>query len=95
MTRVYHPTPLKSSDIVTLENKPFHHLVHVLRFQAGDRLTVFNGEGGEYAAEVLSIKKRSLTIKIDEFNPRETESPCQIHLGQAISKGDKMDITLQ
>ncbi|MCW8888971.1 MAG: 16S rRNA (uracil(1498)-N(3))-methyltransferase, partial [Gammaproteobacteria bacterium] len=51
--------------------------------------------GGEYSATIQSIDKRDCQVSIDQFIDRNVESPLDITLLQGISKGDKMDYTVQ
>jgi len=71
-----------------------HHAVRVLRLGVGDAVTVFDGQGGEYAG-VIAASARSVDIKLDGFDPVERESPFAAELIQGISSGDKMDFTVQ
>lgn len=95
MPRVYQPTPLSLHQEVTLNAEPSHHLARVLRACIGDPVTIFNGLGGEYECEITHIDKRHVTVRVCHFSPRETESPLNLCLAQGISRGEKMDYTIQ
>ena len=41
-----------------------HHLATVRRFGPGDRVTLFNGDGNEYPAEIVAIEKKSVVLNI-------------------------------
>src|SRR5262245_21475450 len=41
-----------------------HHLIHVVRAQAGDEVVVFDGRGGEYPAEIVSVGRSSATLRL-------------------------------
>ncbi|MEJ2565823.1 MAG: 16S rRNA (uracil(1498)-N(3))-methyltransferase, partial [Gammaproteobacteria bacterium] len=58
-------------------------------------LILFNGEGGEFAATVTDIDKRTVTVAVGDFQPTEREPPLQLHLAQGISRGERMDYTIQ
>lgn len=94
-TRVFLDTPLSSGQHLELPEPAFRHLVQVLRMQAGEALTVFDGRGGEYDATLASVAKRSASLRIGDHHAIERESPLHITLVQGISKGDRMDWTLQ
>ncbi|WP_420468564.1 16S rRNA (uracil(1498)-N(3))-methyltransferase [Panacagrimonas sp.] len=94
-TRVFLDTPLSSGLQLELPEAAFRHLVLVLRMQAGEALIVFDGRGGEYDAKLDTVAKRSATLSIGDFHEVDRESPLQITLVQGISKGDRMDWTLQ
>lgn len=72
-----------------------HYLSRVLRLQAGDELTVFGSEGGEFTATIANIAKNSSVLSIGERIDTNTESPLKLHLVQGISRGDRMDFVVQ
>lgn len=94
-TRVYLDLPLASGHRLELPEGAFRHLVQVLRMQAGDALTVFDGRGGEYAAQLEAVAKRGATLRIGSFHDVSRESALDLTLVQGISKGDRMDFTIQ
>jgi 16S rRNA (uracil1498-N3)-methyltransferase len=103
--RIYQHSQWTIGDTITLSDDAFGHTVRVLRLKNGDNVTLFNGAGfndfdcqnelGEFQAELVNVTKKSAQALIKSFNKVENESPVNIHLGQAISRGDRMDFTLQ
>ncbi len=93
--RFYCPEILAQSGAAELPEQAAHHAARVLRLQAGDRVSVFNGRGGEGDARITDIGKRNVTLEIVDWHAVERESPLQVLLAQAISAGEKMDFTLQ
>ena len=93
--RIYTPSPLNSSETIELDENAFNHAVRVLRLKQGDNLILFNGKGGEFAAELTEVQKKRASAHIHQFSDKETESPLTIILGQCISRGEKMDYTIQ
>lgn len=93
--RFYCPEILAQSGTAELPEQAAHHAARVLRLQAGDRVSVFNGRGGEGEARITDIGKRNVTVEIVDWHDVERESPLQVLLAQAISAGEKMDFTLQ
>jgi 16S rRNA (uracil1498-N3)-methyltransferase len=94
-SRVWLDASLETGARVELPEGPFRHLVQVLRMQAGETLVVFNGQGGEYEAVLETVAKRSATLRVGTFREVDRESPLQLTLVQGISKGDRMDFTIQ
>jgi 16S rRNA (uracil1498-N3)-methyltransferase len=90
MPRFYHPDSLAIGQDVSLPDHVVRH-VHVLRLVTGDIVTIFNGEGGEYAATLASIDKKGATAEIKAFSPREAELPYAITLAQALPEASKME----
>lgn len=93
--RLYLPTPLAAGALVALDANAFNHAVRVLRLRVGDALTLFDGHGGEYAAELAAVERRAATARVLAAHAREAESPLRVVLAQGVSKGERMDYTLQ
>jgi 16S rRNA (uracil1498-N3)-methyltransferase len=94
-SRVYINQPLSVGATITLPDDAARHLVQVLRMRLGDSFIAFNGQGGEYAATLSTISKREAQATIGELSAVDRESPLSITLAQCVSKGDRMDYTLQ
>ncbi len=95
MTRLYVPQALVAGSDIPLADEAFRHLVQVLRMQAGEALTVFNGDGGEYAATLATASRKGATLAIGAHNPVDREAPIAVTIAQCVSKGDRMDYALQ
>lgn len=78
-----------------LDEDGFGHLIRVLRFRENDPFVVFDGKGHEYEAVILTASKSKATYKCVSELQRNVESPLYIELGQVISRGDKMEFTIQ
>lgn len=90
MPRFYFPDPLTEGAIVALPDHVAHHL-HVLRLAPGDRITLFNGQGGEYHATLENLDRKRAQVEIKLFSPQEVELPYAVTLAQALPEGSKMD----
>lgn len=93
--RIYQPVSLHRGQLIELNGQAAVHLTRVLRLRAGDALCLFNGEGGEFAARLLEAGRRSARIAVGEFSAREVESPLELVLAQGVSRGERMDYTVQ
>jgi 16S rRNA (uracil1498-N3)-methyltransferase len=93
-TRIYAPDALAPGAQLALREAPAHHLSRVLRAAVGDCLVVFN-DGVEFPATIVRIDKHGVTVKLDTGAPVDRESPLPCVLAQAISSGERMDLTLQ
>ena len=100
-TRIYQNTELIVNDTLKLSDDAFGHMVRVLRLSEGDIVTLFNGYGYkeketfQYTAKLVDVKKKHASVEILSQEVVNNESPLNIHLGQGISRGDRMDFTLQ
>lgn len=95
MTRLYIPSPLTVGAEVALPEPAARHAVQVLRLREGEAVTLFDGRGGEYAAQLTTIAKREVTATVIAHRDVERESPLDLTLAQCVSKGDRMDYTVQ
>ncbi|GAA0855780.1 16S rRNA (uracil(1498)-N(3))-methyltransferase [Aliiglaciecola litoralis] len=93
--RIYHPDLLIVDQTVDLTADAANHLASVLRLSDGHPIVLFNGDGNEYTAELTEVKKRSVTAMVDAKLELSVESPLPIHLGQGVSRGDRMDFAIQ
>lgn len=93
--RIYHSGPLQTGDNLFLDDDAANHVGRVLRMQVGQLLQLFNGDGHNYAATITDITKKQVQVLITEAVPNPVESPLRIHLGQGISRGDRMDFAIQ
>jgi len=96
ITRVYSPISIPLHTPILLEERIAHHLINVLRLRSGHMLTVFNGDGFDYIGTISKIEKRQVWFTAEASQSIEhRESVLKTHLGQAISKGEKMDFVIQ
>ncbi|MQW91724.1 16S rRNA (uracil(1498)-N(3))-methyltransferase [Acinetobacter wanghuae] len=95
MPRFYIETDLAVDSTVELTETVFHHWVKVLRAQVGEKATLFNGQGGEFEAELIEVAKKSAAVQINHFNPANRTPKFTALLGQVMSKGDRMDYAIQ
>ena len=93
--RLYVDQPLASGAECALDRRALDHAVKVLRLRDGDALCLFNGGGGEFAAMLVRAPGGGLRAQVGEFTPDRCESPLHLRLVQGISRGERMDYTLQ
>jgi 16S rRNA (uracil1498-N3)-methyltransferase len=80
---------------ITLPEDSSAHLLRVLRLAPGDAVTLFNGDGHDYTARLLTAAKRGAEVEITGRQPVPRESPLRITLVQGVARGEKMDLVLQ
>lgn len=95
LSRFYQASALQLDTEIELSEDVFGHAVRVLRLPVGEQVILFNGDGYDYIAELTQISKKTACAHIVTQLPLTNESPLSIHLGQAISRGERMDFTLQ
>ena len=87
--------PLALGQRVTLPEDSSAHLLRVLRLGPGDAVTLFNGDGFDYSARLLTAAKRGAEAEIVGREAVPRESPLRITLVQGVARGEKMDWVLQ
>jgi len=80
---------------VVLPEGPARHVARVLRLGTGAALRLFDGAGLEATARITEASRKQVTVRIETLAAGSGESPLAVHLGQAISKGDRMDYAIQ
>ena len=93
--RIYQATELELDKEIALDDQGANHIGNVLRMQPGQPLIVFNGQGGEFQCEIIAANKKNVSIRALGFSSDNRQSTLHTHLGQVISRGDRMDYALQ
>lgn len=93
--RFYSAENLQIGEPVKLSDNAATHATRVLRLSIGDNLNLFNGDGFDYACELLSVKKSEVLATALNKIEVKNESPLNITLLQGISSGDRMDYSIQ
>ena len=94
-SRIYTPQALLLEGSAELQGPAGHYLTRVLRLTVGDTLTLFNGDGKDYIAEICQIERQKVMLRVTSSDDPDNESPLKITLVQAISRGERMDYSLQ
>jgi len=95
MPRLFVPVALSPQTRVILPEGAAHKVREVLRARVGSTLTLFDGRGGEYPGVLEACQRDRVEVVLGERAEVVRESPLQITLAQGISRGERMDYTLQ
>lgn len=71
------------------------YISQVLRMREGEQLTIVLKDGIEALCEVSTITKNEVTVKILSTKTIASEPPVDITLYQCVSKGERMELTIQ
>ncbi|MEH6445368.1 MAG: 16S rRNA (uracil(1498)-N(3))-methyltransferase [Oceanospirillaceae bacterium] len=93
--RFYQNCILQVNTTIDLEDSTVQHIARVLRMRIGEKIQLFNNDGLEYLAQLTIVEKRSVSANIISSSDPQRTSPLNIEIGQAISRGDRMDYALQ
>ncbi|MDI1229960.1 MAG: 16S rRNA (uracil(1498)-N(3))-methyltransferase [Methylobacter sp.] len=95
VSRLYTPAPLVTGKLIELDDDNGHYVRTVLRLKKDAEVILFNGQGGEYLCTVSEVSRKAVLISVEQWIDRSVESPLQVILGLGISRGDRMDLTVQ
>lgn len=95
MTRIFQPFTITQNSLIALDDNAFNHLIRVLRMKVGEQIILFDGSNQITPAVLHEINKKSVIVKTATTIIDNRESPLNIHLGQVISRGEKMEFTIQ
>jgi 16S rRNA (uracil1498-N3)-methyltransferase len=79
---------------MVLSQPQTHYLLNVLRLSEGSRLLVFDGQNGEWRAEITRAKKSGCSIRLIE-KVREQTTAQDIHYAFAPLKQGRLDYMVQ
>ncbi|MGB2079809.1 MAG: 16S rRNA (uracil(1498)-N(3))-methyltransferase, partial [Vibrio sp.] len=93
--RIYHPQLIEELGEINLADDAAGHVGRVLRMGVDQDLILFDGSGAEFNAKIVSVSKKNVAVSVLERTEHSIESSLDLHLGQVISRGDKMEFTIQ
>ena len=93
--RIYHPESLEYQMQCQLSEDAANHVGRVLRMVEGEQLELFDGSNHIYPAIITESNKKSVKVNILGRELSDKESNLKIHLGQVISRGERMEFTIQ
>ena len=92
---IYTESELAENTESELDAAAAHHIANVLRMKANDQVKLFNGSGFFFLATITQTTKKHVSIQVNAMEKAESESPLHTHLGQVMSRGDRMDYAIQ
>lgn len=93
--RVHTDQPLEPGTGVRIGGQAAHYLGRVLRLTVNDAIVLFNGDGHDYVADWVRAGKGEILLSVTSRLPAVREPAVSITVVQAISRGERMDQTLQ
>jgi 16S rRNA (uracil1498-N3)-methyltransferase len=92
--RLYLPQPLHSGEKIELPAGASRH-VQVLRLQPGQALTLFNGQDGEWEAEVVQMGRQTVVVLVGQEHRPQRELRLPITLALGMPANDRMDTVVE
>lgn len=90
LPRFYSDQDLSVDQTITLNKELAHYMQRVLRLPTQSQILLFNGQGGQYTAQI-QYEGKTVQAQIQAFDPIERELPWRISIGQGLATGEKMD----
>jgi 16S rRNA (uracil1498-N3)-methyltransferase len=94
MHRFFLTPPEWNAASPALDAGESHHALDVLRLEEGERVVVFDGQGGEATAQISAIQAKRAHLKLMSRSKSQA-LPCAITLAQAVPKGKNMEFIIQ
>jgi 16S rRNA (uracil1498-N3)-methyltransferase len=95
LIRVHVDAALAPGARVTLAGAATAHLRRVLRLEAGDAVTLFNGDGADYPSRIAVFGRGTAEAEVTDRVAARAESPLAITLVQGIARTERMDLVVQ
>lgn len=95
LSRLYTNAALQTGKTLELDDDNAHYARSVLRLKNDAKIILFNGQGGEFQGKILEISRKLVRVELEKFIDRNVESNLKIQLGLGISRGDRMDFSVQ
>ncbi len=83
------------SAFITLGPDDSHYISQVLRMRTGEQLKIVLKDGVEALCEVDTVSKNEVSVKVLETRQNTSEPSFNITLYQSVSKGERMELTIQ
>lgn len=93
--RIFYPAPLTSGVQISLAGGAATHISKVLRLREEDGVVLFDGEGHDHSARIISVSRREVVVLVGESDDPRTESPLKVSLLQGICRSQRMDLLIQ
>jgi len=95
MARFFVPKKNLRDNRGHIDGQELVHLRKVLRLVPGDPITIFDDSGWEHEAVIRALGAQQGELEILRSYQPERESPVQITLAVALTKGEKMDFIVE
>lgn len=93
-TRLYINEAFQVGSAHHVEGNQGHYLVNVLRVRVGDYITLFNGDQGEWHAEIIKVKKGKALLSVLEKQSNQICEPDLWYLFAPVKKA-RLDYMVQ
>jgi 16S rRNA (uracil1498-N3)-methyltransferase len=95
--RLFVPPARLAAERLTITAADHRHLARVLRVQAGDTVTLFDGAGNEVEARITHVGRAETELLLGAASPRSTAAAGEpsLVLLTAVPRGQRMDLLVE
>ena len=94
-TRIYSKEKFIEDKLIYIKKDSSKHLTHVLRKKKGSIIELFDGMGSSCIAEIASIKKNQIAVRVLEKNKFSKRQGVKVFLGQSLIKSEPFSLSIQ
>lgn len=95
ISRLFLEGNYQANQTIALPKEQAHYALTVLRLKNDYVIEAFNGQGLLATGRLIVTSRRTADFHIESVTKSDNESPLNTVLVQAISKGDRMDTSIQ
>ncbi len=95
LPRLYSDKRLTIQEPVSLDQDQTHYIKNVMRRRTGDQLRLFDGENGEFLAEIAELDKKNTTLNLKEKIREQSPQTYQTHLFFTPLAKNRMDMIIE
>ena len=85
--------PLQNT--VTLDGDQAHHAAQVMRFEVGDSIILFDGQGTEATCEINAISRKRVELTIKDRNTADRALSTELTMAVALPKKDRQKFLIE
>lgn len=95
LPRIFHSAQLVHGTNLILTGGAAAHVSKVLRLRESDAVVLFNGDGLDHSARIISVSRDEVVVALGTSSDPGTESPVDVSLLQGICRNPRMDLLIQ
>jgi len=95
ISRLFIEADFQPKQTLELSKEQAHYALTVLRLKSGTPIEAFDGRGNLATGQLIVTGRRSAEVQIEQVEQSSNESPLKTVLVQGISRGDRMDHSIQ
>ena len=94
-TRIYSKEKFIEDKLINLKKDSSKHLTQVLRKKKGSLIELFDGMGSSCIAEIASLKRNQIEVRVIEKNKFTKRQGVKVFLGQSLIKSEPFSLSIQ